>query len=227
MLLFNNSLIMGVLGMGKTSLAVRILSATFTKMGVIFRTVAPFVLVGVKGIGGAFLKLGAIFRALIPFLITGIRAVGAAFLTNPIGIAIAAIGVAAFLLIKYWKPVKAFFVNFWHAIKAIWNADIKFFTDKIDWIVEKYKAVKNFFGFGDKSDSAQTQVVKRIDASRVPLSGNSSKNYTDNSEYHFQINATAGQNPQEIARAVSQHLAQQKRIAQASRMDDFAFAGGD
>lgn len=48
--------------------------------------------------------------------------------TNPITATITAITVGATLIIKYWKPVKEFFVNFW------------------TWITDKFKAIGDFFG---------------------------------------------------------------------------------
>lgn len=56
---------------------------------------------------------------------TAFKAVGTAALTagrfmlmNPIGLAITAIAVAAFLLIKYWKPISGFFKGLWGGITA-------------------------------------------------------------------------------------------------------------
>ncbi|KAA8734905.1 phage tail tape measure protein [Acinetobacter qingfengensis] len=53
-------------------------------------------------------------------LATGIRLaaqsilfLGRALLMNPIGLAITAIAGAAFLIYKYWQPIKAFFTGFW------------------------------------------------------------------------------------------------------------------
>lgn len=52
------------------------------------------------------------------FLMGVFGTVGRLFLLNPIGLAITAIGVAAFLLVQYWEPVKAFFVGMWSGLTA-------------------------------------------------------------------------------------------------------------
>jgi len=58
-------------------------------------------------------------KTAIPMAIAGIRAMGLALLANPIGLAIAAIAVGAFVLIKYWKPIKAFFGKIWQGFKVL------------------------------------------------------------------------------------------------------------
>ena len=47
------------------------------------------------------------------------------FLMNPIGLAITAIAVAAFLIYKNWEPIKGFFVGIWNTIKTAFNGGIK------------------------------------------------------------------------------------------------------
>ena len=44
-----------------------------------------------------------------------------ALLANPIGIAIAALAAAAFLIYRYWEPIKAFFHGLWVTIKAAFS----------------------------------------------------------------------------------------------------------
>lgn len=58
-------------------------------------------------------------------LVTGIkgatvavRAFSLALLANPIGIAVAVIAGAAFLVYKYWRPIAAFFGGLWQGLKA-------------------------------------------------------------------------------------------------------------
>jgi hypothetical protein len=55
-----------------------------------------------------------------------------AFLTNPIGLfiaAVAALGAAAYLLIKHWSGVKEFFSTLWDGIKSV-------FKDSIDAVMD-------------------------------------------------------------------------------------------
>lgn len=63
--------------------------------------------------GKAMMWLGGVFRAVSMF-----------FLANPIGIAIAAIAAAAYLIYRYWEPIKAFFQGLWQQVKAAFNDGI-------------------------------------------------------------------------------------------------------
>ncbi|MEG3080842.1 phage tail tape measure protein [Halomonas sp. 5021] len=63
--------------------------------------------------GKAMMWLGGVFRAVSMF-----------FLANPIGIAIAAIAAAAYLIYRYWEPIKAFFQGLWQQVKAAFSDGI-------------------------------------------------------------------------------------------------------
>lgn len=63
--------------------------------------------------GKALLWLGGVFRTVSLF-----------FLANPIGIAIAAIAAAAYLIYRYWEPIKAFFQGLWQQVKSAFNDGI-------------------------------------------------------------------------------------------------------
>lgn len=63
--------------------------------------------------GKAFLWLGGVFRTVSMFL-----------LANPIGVAIAAIAAAAYLIYRYWEPIKAFFQGLWQQVKEAFNNGI-------------------------------------------------------------------------------------------------------
>ncbi|MDA1478358.1 phage tail protein [Bacillus changyiensis] len=58
--------------------------------------------------------------------------VGKAFLSNPILMVVAAIAAAAFLIIKNWDAVSAFFIDLWNGIKensiSIWNSITNFLS---------------------------------------------------------------------------------------------------
>lgn len=60
----------------------------------------------VRGLGGAMMWLQRIWTS-----------VGMAAMSNPIGAAIAAIAIAAFLIYKYWGPIKSFFIGLWEGLK--------------------------------------------------------------------------------------------------------------
>jgi TP901 family phage tail tape measure protein len=60
-----------------------------------------------KGLGGAFLWVGK-----------AVLFIGRALMMNPIGAAVTAIAVAAYLIYKNWEPLKVFFASLWTEIKA-------------------------------------------------------------------------------------------------------------
>lgn len=67
----------------------------------------------VGGISGALTFLSA---TAIPAVLAGLKAVGAFMLTNPLGWLITGIAVVAFLIYKYWGPIKAFLSGFWDGL---------------------------------------------------------------------------------------------------------------
>ncbi|MCC7596740.1 phage tail protein [Janthinobacterium sp. FW305-129] len=79
------------------------LHVMFAKMGVTGGVLTPIL----RKLGGAFMWAG---RAVLWL--------GRALLMNPIGIAITVIAGAAFLIYKYWEPIKAFFGGLWSDVKA-------------------------------------------------------------------------------------------------------------
>ncbi|WP_035820895.1 phage tail tape measure protein [Janthinobacterium sp. RA13] len=79
------------------------LHVMFAKMGVTGGVLTPIL----RKLGGAFMWAG---RAVLWL--------GRALLMNPIGIAITVIAGAAFLIYKYWEPIKGFFGALWSDVKA-------------------------------------------------------------------------------------------------------------
>lgn len=60
--------------------------------------------------------------------------IGRALLMNPIGLLITGIAVAAYLIYRYWGPIKGFFTRLWMGIEnigtQIWSSITGFFTDR-------------------------------------------------------------------------------------------------
>ncbi len=122
----------------------------------------------------------------------GIRAVGLALATNPIGIAISAIGLAATALIAYWQPAREFFLTMWDAIsekwapigswfKGIWDnvydackPFFDWFSEKINFVGDAYQELKQLFGFGDDEEQIAVQPGKILAARENQTSSNES-----------------------------------------------------
>ncbi|WP_279715589.1 phage tail tape measure protein [Chelonobacter oris] len=64
--------------------------------------------------------------------------VGRALLMNPIGLAVTAIGIAAFVIYQYWEPIKAFFGNLWNWVSTK-------FAEAGQWISNTWTNVSNWF----------------------------------------------------------------------------------
>ncbi|MCG8471377.1 MAG: hypothetical protein MI742_05915 [Desulfobacterales bacterium] len=90
----------------------------------------------------------------IPIAINGFRALSVAVLANPVGLAIAGIAAGAFLIIKYWKPLGAFFGKLFG---GVWEKAKKLFG----WIFPQFKLIgalwKKFRGFFGKKDKGNTE----------------------------------------------------------------------
>ncbi|SEA28493.1 phage tail tape measure protein [Marinobacterium iners] len=74
-----------------------------------------------KALGPVLLTLGKIA---LPLVAGGIKAITAALIANPIGLIIAAIAAAAYLIYRNWEPIKAFFASLWQQVKAAFDGGI-------------------------------------------------------------------------------------------------------
>ncbi len=137
----------------------------------------------------------------------------AALMANPIGLVIAAVvGLAAiaFTVYKNWEPIKLFFQNLWKGIQLGAEKAINFVGDKI-------KMVKQFFGFSDDSDSESVGKGKKTVASAalgialsaptaaLPSPVNtaaSPASVVNQQQYNININQQPGESADELARRV-------------------------
>lgn len=109
------------------------------------------------------MTLWTLVKGAIPAAVTGVKLLGRALLLNPIGLAITAIAVGAFLIIKYWEPIKAFFVNLWEGISAgaqkVWEK-IKKVTEPIAKLKQAVGSVWNKL-FGSDDDKKAVPATAR------------------------------------------------------------------
>lgn len=166
----------------------------------------------VFGLGGAFLGAKA------GVLAAGVALKGLWILmqANPITATISAITVGATLVLKYWQPVKAFFVNFWN------------------WITEKITAIGDFFGkigssvggffkklwpFGKaasqenprQAEGTTAKSLRDLPAS-LPASAVNSNNKTLTNNMTFHITG-GGQDPKDIADQINKAVQESTRDA--------------
>lgn len=103
-----------VAGITKFALFIWIATKVLGKFGIGMPSRLNLISTGVRLLGQAFMFLS---RQALPLLIAGIRTLSIALLTNPLTWIIAGIAFVAFLIWKYWGPIKAFFVGFWDGLK--------------------------------------------------------------------------------------------------------------
>lgn len=129
-----------------------------------------------KGLGTALLWVGK-----------AVLFIGRALLMNPIGIAVAAIAGAAFLIYKYWEPIKAFFLGLWTQIQAGFSSGLTGILGLINnfspigMFYSAFAAVMNYFsvelptqftGFGGMLiDGLISGITGKLGAVKEAISG--------------------------------------------------------
>ncbi len=58
------------------------------------------------------------------FVMKAVGMLSRVFLMNPIGLAVTAIGVAAYLIYKYWEPIKGFFIGLWSEVRGAFQGGL-------------------------------------------------------------------------------------------------------
>ncbi len=204
--------------------------------GFIVKTIAAIALLSI-GIGGLLLTIAGIMGPFIAMrfvlsaigikgglLIPILRGVGSMILfigrmllMNPIGLAVTAIATAAFLIYKYWDPIKAWFSNLWDGITKRFNAFIA-------PIKKALAEVKSFFDrtgantlatAGANNSSTQFNNDLLIKPSKPLKPSGASGSWTDNRQQNFNIHPAPGMNEKQLAKAVADEVAKNNNAAAA------------
>ena len=117
-------------------------------------------------VGGAIKTFGSslmgLARVAVPMVLGSLKALSLFMLTNPIGLAITGIAVAALLIWKYWEPIKGFFKGVWEGVKtytaafwewlksttsAVWEGIKYLFLNfhPLGILISNWEPVKGFF----------------------------------------------------------------------------------
>ncbi len=127
-----------------------------------------------KFLGGALIS--ALRAVGIAFIAVGKR-VALAFVTNPIGLLIAAVAVAVYLIVKYWDEIKATAILAWNLISvacsqawdnihkkavAIWDSIEKYISDKANTVGRLWDSITMLFS--NAWESAIKYVTSKFDA---------------------------------------------------------------
>nr|WP_100429093.1 phage tail protein [Janthinobacterium sp. 67] len=158
-------LVLGPLMLGIAALIgpYAMLHVMFAKMGVTGGVLTPIL----RGLGGAFMWAG---RAVLWL--------GRAFMLNPIGLAVTAIAGAAYLIYKYWEPIKGFFTGIWSHVKTAFAGGIGGVSSLIaNWsplglFYRAFAGVLGWFGIAlpAKFTDFGASILQCITASWAPIS---------------------------------------------------------
>ena len=185
---------------------------------------------------------------------TGIRAIGTAFLfagrallMNPIGLTITALAGAAYLLMTNWEPVKAFFIDLWDGVKAAFDKAIGYIMEKLESMLGKVQsavgwlnnvgakigsgvydgvqATKKFFGGGDIQNPVFENATPGP-AAPPPMAGarKGGTTITDSSQNTFHIYQQPGQDPKDLAEALTREQERRRQIMKRGTMFDGVMA---
>ena len=178
----------------------------------------------VLAVGGAIKAFGASLMGLsskvFPAVITGFRALTVALMTNPIGLIVGGLALAAGLVISKWDTVKSFFMNLWEPIKPIWESFMGFISKFWDTIKKPLQAIGKVWDWiwgKDKTAKIEVDDEKTIkQALAQPLQNASSlpvTNRTQNNHFNIKIETLPGQDTRAIADEVMRRFQAESRSA--------------
>ncbi len=179
-------------------------------------TAAGFTLISISVLGRAFamMKLAAITTGgALTFLGGVIKTVSLFLLTNPIGLAITGIATAAFLIYKYWGPIKSFFADLINSISGWFNNLFTWFDQKMQGVGSTIGKVKNFLGMGGETSSAPSVKPNAKVAAVRGVSQKAGSNNTVNvniSNPNFNSKEHAAQTQKQIDEQVRKALQKQE-----------------
>jgi len=197
---------------------------------------------GALAIIGVFSKVKTIFsvaKIALGAVIPVIKAVGTAFLTNPVGLIITGIAVGAALIIKYWKPISAFFKRLfepvvqvfkqvWNWITNLWEKAKDIFNGVKEWVKDSWVGKAWNWAFGDDEEETEkppkvgdtVSVINEMTNAAAPVELPQSKISSNNTSSvaisaPITINAAPGMSAEDVAAAVQTEL--NNREHQATR----------
>jgi TP901 family phage tail tape measure protein len=163
-------------GIGLASTKLKAFNATALITHV--RTKALAVGGAIKGFAASLFSLAG--RA-IPMVIGGLRTLTLALMSNPIGLIIGGIALAAGLIITFWEPIRDFFSHLWDAVKptiaAVWEGlkSILSFTP-LGLIISGWSGISDFFsnlwsGIVNQATAAMDWLIGKFEAVASFFSG--------------------------------------------------------
>lgn len=166
--------------------------------------------------------IGLASRA-IPIVITGLRALTVALMTNPIGLIVGGIALAAGLVIANWDKVKNFFAGIWDKIKPVWETFANWIGGFWKIISAPLKAIGKvwdaIFGGDSKVEASVTtkeeagELQRSIKDAAIIKSEAPQENKTYHNDFKITVQAAPGQDVNRIADEVMRRIREQSRGA--------------
>ena len=130
-----------------------------------------------------------------------------AMISTGIGALVVGLGIGAMLLVQHWDKVKAFFMNFWQAIKPALEPVMQFFAALFDKVMFVVKNIGKVFGIGEGTSGQVRTVSPRGPA----VAGSSSLNYAP------VVNINGSANRDDIRAELARHKADIYRLTESER----------
>lgn len=134
-----------------------------------------------------------------------------------------------------WDALKGYFGSLLDDITGTFKRALDWIGSKIEWVGNKWKATKEFFGFGDEQAKGVGHQVANPDAPpswttslppppQIAGVGGAGKSYTDNSTTTFQITQQPGENQDQLARRIAAEMDRQRQVRERAALSDGAYA---
>ena len=168
-------------------------------------------------------SLFALASRAIPVVITGLRALTVALMTNPIGLIVGGIALAAGFLIANWDGVKTFFAGIWDKIKPIWETFAGWVGKFWEIISAPLKAIGKvwdaIFGSSSSVDATVTtkeeagELQKSLKDAAITTTQAPEEHKTFHNDFKITVQAAPGQDVNAIANEVMRRIREQSRGA--------------
>lgn len=195
---------------------------------------------GLSGLFSAFSikKLALSFIGLatkaIPVVLTGLKALTVALMTNPIGLIVGGIALAAGLIVANWGSIGPWFSGLWQSVKQplmtvweliktvfsysplgmlvkAWQPMLNWIGEKMGWVGDLVGGIKGIFTGDSESPTAKAREVGLAAAvttavAATPVAAAPAVSQTHQNQYTIQVQQQPGESSDELARKVMDQI---------------------
>jgi TP901 family phage tail tape measure protein len=141
---------------------------------------------------------------------TAWRILAKAFMSNPIGMVLGILAIAAGLIIENWEPISKFFADLWTDITKIWDNGIADILDMWDSVMGVVDDMADAVGWGNAEDREKRKAERkeRAQAAKDRLAEQQAKTEAEQQAITAQATAQAAPPPAPVSPAQSNPLPQ-------------------